>query len=561
MSDATPSGDSPNVPQQADDLSGGATDRERPARPAGDRPRPQRTEPSSREGPSDADASGPAGPPAKPGTPARRRSRRQPADQSPGQAAGQDSPSEEKAAPRPGAVVRYGMMRQVGLFRHDLDDPPPGGTKVVVRTERGVELGQVVIAVCTEAQPHCITHDGLSGFLDRTGSDYPFRRDGKVLRAANVQDIIDHRHLESSAVEEGNFCRQQIKELGLKMKLVSVEHLLGGERIIFYFAAEQRVDFRELVRRLAAQFRTRIEMRQVGARDEARLVADYERCGMQCCCQRFLKDLKPVSMRMAKTQKATLDPSKISGRCGRLMCCLRYEDAGYEELRQKLPRKNTWVRTEHSLGRVMETQILTQLVRLALPDDRQVVVANEEIVERDVAPPPPADQTAEKAKDQPKRAREKAAPRLLRDEVAVAAAPPAPEPEPEPAPQPELAPLTRAEPTDVPQEAAEEAPQAEEPAEGQKARPERRPPHRRRHRRRPRKKRPTRGEDQAPRRQTKASGTPQPQQPAAPAGPAAGARTGHTPGAAGPPSGSGEQKGPAPGSRRRKGRRRRRKRS
>jgi cell fate regulator YaaT (PSP1 superfamily) len=448
-------------------------------------------------------------------------------------------------------------MRQVGFFRHDLDRPPPAGTKVVVRTERGVELGQVVIAVGKKAQPHCMTHERLNGFLERTGSDYPFRRDGKVLRAANVQDIIDYRHLESSAVDEGNFCRQQIRELSLKMKLVTVEHLLGGERIIFYFAAEQRVDFRELVRRLAAQFRTRIEMRQVGARDEARLVADYERCGMQCCCQRFLKDLKPVSMRMAKTQKATLDPSKISGRCGRLMCCLRYEDAGYEELRKRLPRKNTWVRTKHTLGRVIETQILTQLVRLALPDDTQVVVANEEILERDVAPPPPPEPPPEKARDRPKRLREKAGPRLLRDEVAVATAEPELKPKPEPQPQPKPAPAAEAEPADASQEAPAEAPQREEPVEEEQTQPERRPPRRRRRRRRPKKKRTTRASEQARRPQTKASGKPQSQQP--PAAASTG-RTAQAGSATTPPSDGGEKKSSSPGGRRRRGRRRRKKR-
>ena len=129
-------------------------------------------------------------------------------------------------------------------------------------------------------------------------------------------------------------------------------------------------------------------MRQVGARDEARIVADYERCGRQCCCQAYMKDLRPVSMRMAKTQKATLDPSKISGRCGRLMCCLRYEDVCYEELRRQLPRKNTWVRIEgDKVGRVIDGQIITQLVRLIMPDNSQLVVPNEEILERDVAPP------------------------------------------------------------------------------------------------------------------------------------------------------------------------------
>ncbi len=300
-------------------------------------------------------------------------------------------------------------MCNVGEFRHSLTPPPQAGTRLVVRTDRGVELAEVVSVIQADPEsadgPFHITRDRLGEYLHENGSDYPYRKGGKVLRRANEQDIIDHRHLESSAKEEGEFCRRKIEELQLPMKLVTVEHLLGGERIIFYFTAEHRVDFRELVKTLAGQFRTRIEMRQVGARDEARLVADYERCGQRCCCQQYLKDLKPVSMRMAKTQKATLDPSKISGRCGRLMCCLRYEDDSYRELKKRLPKKNTWVRTEELVGRVVETQTITQLVRLALRDGTTRVVACEDIVERNVpepsAPPPPEAKPRRSRRDAP----------------------------------------------------------------------------------------------------------------------------------------------------------------
>jgi hypothetical protein len=162
-----------------------------------------------------------------------------------------------------------------------------------------------------------------------------------------------------------------IEQAGLSMTLIDVEMLLGGERIVFYFMAEGRVDFRELVRELAGEFHTRIEMRQVGARDEARLVADYEKCGQHCCCKQFLKVLKPVSMRNAKIQKATLDPSKISGRCGRLMCCLRYEEQTYDDLRKRLPHRNRRVMTEDGLGTVVNTQILTQLVLVNLDSSPQ----------------------------------------------------------------------------------------------------------------------------------------------------------------------------------------------
>jgi cell fate regulator YaaT (PSP1 superfamily) len=146
------------------------------------------------------------------------------------------------------------------------------------------------------------------------------------------------------------------------MKIVDAEHILGGERVIFYFMSEGRVDFRDLVKTLSHEFQTRIEMRQIGARDEARLLGDVESCGQVVCCKQFLKYLKPVNMRMAKMQKATLDPAKISGYCGRLKCCLRYEDSTYGELKKKLPRKNTRVQLEDCEGRVIDGQILTQLI-------------------------------------------------------------------------------------------------------------------------------------------------------------------------------------------------------
>ena len=302
------------------------------------------------------------------------------------------TPRESKPPqPRKSVVVRYGLMRQIGEFRHNQAQYLPKGGKVVVRTERGVELGEVLTNIKNNNSTHdeistglCVDGSELDKFIKNCGSNYPFRRNGRVLRIANQQDLVDFRHLKGSANEEAKYARDQIKQRKLPMKLISVEHLLGGGRIVFHFTAESRVDFRDLGRDLSSQFRTRIEMRQVGARDEARLVADYERCGQRCCCQEFLKDLKPISMRMAKVQKATLDPSKISGRCSRLMCCLKYEDANYEELRKKLPRRNTWVRTHDVTGKIIDTQIITQLVRLLLSDGTQTIVAVEDIVEHDV---------------------------------------------------------------------------------------------------------------------------------------------------------------------------------
>jgi cell fate regulator YaaT (PSP1 superfamily) len=174
-------------------------------------------------------------------------------------------------------------------------------------------------------------------------------------------------------------CRRFVKELELPMKIVDAEHIFGGERVIFYFMSDGRVDFRELVKKIAHEYQTRIEMRQIGSRDEAKILGDVESCGQQCCCQRFLKLLKPVNMRMAKMQKATLDPSKISGYCGRLKCCLRYEDKTYTELKKRLPKKNTKVKTKYGEGKVVDTQILTQLVMVELSEGQKIPVPLEEL--------------------------------------------------------------------------------------------------------------------------------------------------------------------------------------
>jgi cell fate regulator YaaT (PSP1 superfamily) len=179
-------------------------------------------------------------------------------------------------------------------------------------------------------------------------------------------------------------CKRFVKEMGLPMKIVDAEHVFGGERIIFYFMSDGRVDFRELVKRIAQEYQTRIEMRQIGSRDEAKLLGDVESCGQQCCCQRFLKHLKPVNMRMAKMQKATLDPAKISGYCGRLKCCLRYEDKTYTELKKQLPKKNSRVKTQQGVGKVVDTQILTQLVMVEYEGGDRSAVGLEDI---EILPP------------------------------------------------------------------------------------------------------------------------------------------------------------------------------
>ena len=248
----------------------------------------------------------------------------------------------EKLQPPKTVVVRYGFMKQIAELPYDGDQVLGCGTKLIIRTSRGVELAEMLTTTCTNSGcGSSVSRQKMLDYIEQSGGkQYPFTTEGKVLRVATVEDLNDQSRIDSEKSRYIKAARDVIRELDLPMKLVEVEQLISRDRIVFYFTSENRIDFRELVRRLAGEFHVRVEMRQVGARDEARLVADYERCGQHCCCKQFLKVLKPVSMRSAKVQKATLDPTKISGRCGRLMCCLRYEDETYEALRKKLPKRN-----------------------------------------------------------------------------------------------------------------------------------------------------------------------------------------------------------------------------
>jgi len=276
--------------------------------------------------------------------------------------------AEAEAARPDSMVVRFGRMRLIGEYPWDGDLKPGCGSKMVVRTHRGVELAEMLTSTCPNAGcGKSVTRQQMLDYIEASGGkDYPFHPDGKVLRLATPEDMRTQQELEASIPDLVRSTRQLARELGLAMKIVDADPILGGERLTFYFTADDRVDFRELVRLLAERHKTRVELRQIGARDEARLTADYERCGQHCCCKQFLKVLKPVSIKSAKEQKATLDPLKISGRCGRLMCCLRYEDQTYKELRQRLPRRRSRVGTPDGPGVVLQTQTLTQIVLVEL---------------------------------------------------------------------------------------------------------------------------------------------------------------------------------------------------
>lgn len=290
----------------------------------------------------------------------------------------------EQSKPKPQgdkkmALVKYGKIATMGWFENKTGSIVKTKTKVVIKTARGLEIGQVVGPFCYKhGNFRCSKQQVEDYYPDRT-KEYPLSGGGTMVRYATEEDLMEAEHLDILAKDELKTCQKFANEMNLPMKIVDAEHLLGGERIIFYFLSENRIDFRDLVKTLARELHTRIELRQIGSRDEARIIGDYESCGLECCCRSFLKILAPVNMRMAKVQKATLDPSKISGHCGRLKCCLRYEDETYKDLKKRLPAKNTLVETENGKGRVVNTQILTQLVSVKYEDGKVEAVALAEI--------------------------------------------------------------------------------------------------------------------------------------------------------------------------------------
>ncbi|MCK4998516.1 MAG: hypothetical protein KAS23_03240 [Anaerohalosphaera sp.] len=276
-------------------------------------------------------------------------------------------------------LVRYGRMGYLGWFEHTGLTIEKTRTRVVIKTKRGLELGDIVGPHCYKGGQFKCSHSQVADYYEGAPKDYPFAGGGTLVRYATDKDIMENEHLEVSSRDELKCCQKFAAEMKLPMKIVDAEHLLGGERVVLYFTSETRVDFRDLVKKLAREYQTRIELRQIGSRDEARIISDYESCGQECCCRRFLKILSPVNMRMAKVQKATLDPSKISGHCGRLKCCLRYEDETYRELKSKLPNRNSLVETEHGVGKVLEGQILTQLVVVQYEDGKTEAVKVDEL--------------------------------------------------------------------------------------------------------------------------------------------------------------------------------------
>jgi cell fate regulator YaaT (PSP1 superfamily) len=239
------------------------------------------------------------------------------------------------------------------------------GESVLVRTERGLEVGTILAEATVRAMS--FLSEPTKGRIERKMTQADHQQVGKVKQ-------LEQRELD--------ICERCIEQRKLQMDLIDVEHLFGGERIVFYFIAEKRVDFRELVKDLAKELQTRIEMRQIGVRDEAKLLADYGDCGKPVCCNTHMVEMPPVSMRMAKLQKSTLDPAKISGRCGRLKCCLRFEQEVYEEAQAELPAVGSRVVTTKGQGRVLGHEILAKKLLVEFEDGRRIAIAAKEVLTR-----------------------------------------------------------------------------------------------------------------------------------------------------------------------------------
>lgn len=251
--------------------------------------------------------------------------------------------------------IYYFDPNGIDLKEHDL---------VIVETARGTECGEVAFAARE------ISQEELASPLKC------------VLRAANDHDrkvLAENKEKEKAAFEVGV---KKIKEHKLDMKLVSVEYTFDRSKILFYFTAEGRVDFRELVKDLAAVFRTRIELRQIGVRDESKIVGGLGVCGRPFCCKTFLGDFQPVSVKMAKEQSLSLSPTKISGTCGRLMCCLKYEQEAYEHLLRVTPKNGAVVDTPEGRGTVVDFNLLTGMLKVRLdkrPDAAPLVISRKQV--------------------------------------------------------------------------------------------------------------------------------------------------------------------------------------
>jgi len=247
--------------------------------------------------------------------------------------------------------------RLTAVVEMEATDDIKAGDYIIGELEKGTCLG-VVITDPTET--------GKTGLK-------------KITRKALDEEINEHALLKEKEYQAFDFCRKKIFEMNLPMKLLWAEYFFKGTKLLFYFVSESRVDFRELVKELAKEFKLRIELRQVGVRDEAKIIGGLGNCGNVCCCQRFLNNFSIVSIKMVKEQGLALNPSKISGICGRLMCCLSYEYDMYAEYRKQFPKIGKRIATPQGEGKVLKHSILNSMISVELDDGKEVVVGLKDI--------------------------------------------------------------------------------------------------------------------------------------------------------------------------------------
>jgi cell fate regulator YaaT (PSP1 superfamily) len=234
--------------------------------------------------------------------------------------------------------------------------------KVIVNTEQGQAFG----IVCVEPKA--------------PGENTPDRALKKVQRIATKRDLERYEKKCESETKIFDYCEKKIKERSLSMSIVSVSRLFDGSKIIVYFTADGRVDFRELVKDLVQKFRTRVEMRQIGVRHQAKMVGGLGSCGRQLCCASFLNTFEPVSIRMAKKQNISLNPSKISGMCGRLMCCLTYEYGYYDQMRKNIPKIGKSFNTKKGEGKVLRHNLIKETITVILDNSEEIEVPFRDII-------------------------------------------------------------------------------------------------------------------------------------------------------------------------------------
>jgi cell fate regulator YaaT (PSP1 superfamily) len=249
--------------------------------------------------------------------------------------------------------------RIAGVSEMEVPDDIIQGDHVVVELEKGPCLGVVV------TEPADTQKDGLK----------------KITHKASEDDVSQYFSLKENEKHALGFCRQKVKAMNLPMKLLFAEYLFGGAKLLFYFVSESRVDFRELVKELAKEFKIRIELRQVGVRDEAKIIGGLGNCGNICCCKKFLNNFSIVSIKMVKEQSLALNPAKISGICGRLMCCLSYEYDMYVEYKKGFPKLGKRIKIPQGEGKVVKHNTLASSITIELEDGKEITLPAKEVIQ------------------------------------------------------------------------------------------------------------------------------------------------------------------------------------